>query len=71
MNDDPKFESLDREFDRAVDVAKGKDGGTFYLQTNSPDGHMCSRIWMHPHMAIKLRDWLVANYPDVISRGAE
>ena len=62
---EPDFRSLDQDFDRAIDVAKGV-GGTFYLQTNSPDGHMASRIWMHPHMAQKLRDWLIEKYPALV-----
>ena len=59
---EPNYESLDYSFDHAVDVAKG-ECGTFYLQTNSPDGHCAVRVWMHPHLAEKLRDWLNANYP--------
>lgn len=61
---EPNFHSLDREFDSAMDVAKGDgEDGTFYFQTNSPQGHCCARIWMHPHMARRLRDWLIENYP--------
>jgi hypothetical protein len=58
---DLNFHNLDRDFDEAVEVAKGKDG-TFYLQANSPEGRCAVRIWVHPHMAVKIRDWLIANY---------
>lgn len=63
VEEEPDFKSLDYEFDRAIDVARGV-GGTFYLQTNSPEGHACARFWMHPYMAVKLRDWLNENYPE-------
>lgn len=61
VSTDHNFESLDMNFDPAIDVARG-EYGTLYIQTNSPAGRMCSRIWMHPYMAAKLRDWLNANY---------
>lgn len=57
------FESLDYNFDKAIDVAKGTEGNTFHLQTNSPNGHCVVRLWLHPYMAEKLRDWLIINYP--------
>ncbi len=55
------FHTLDRNFDRAVDVARNEEG-TLYIQTNSPDGRLEARIGLHPHLAVKLRDWLVENY---------
>ena len=62
MNPMLYFEVLDVEFDPAISVAKGEIG-TFYIQTNTPNGRSVTTIRFHPQVAERLRDWLVANYP--------
>jgi hypothetical protein len=55
---DPNF----IELELGLDVAKGETE-VLYLQLNNPEGHACSRVWMTPELAGKLRDWLNENYP--------
>lgn len=58
------WQTLDAEFDPGIAVAKGKEGETFYIEINSPSGRAANRLWMHPRIARKLRDWLNKHYQD-------
>lgn len=60
---DPEFTVIDAAFDRGISVAKGEEG-TFYIQSDSPEGHCVVTIRMHPRVAKKLRDWIIQKYPE-------
>lgn len=54
---------MNRELD-TLDLTK-EESGTFVMQTNSPEGRIAIRLWMHPMEAEAIRDFLNANYPKV------
>lgn len=57
------FKTLDESFEEAFDVAIGSEG-TLYISTNSPNGHVDTILQIHPHLVMKLKDYLVENYKD-------
>lgn len=51
------------ELEVGCDVRRNPDGDTLEIDTNDEAGRIGTEIRLHPTVARRLRDWLIAAYP--------